>query len=723
MSVTLTGLVERITYENEKTGFRVVRLGKLEGEGARSTSAVVVGSFQAVGPGMRLRVTGDYVVDARHGEQFRAEVVVPIEPNTLIGIERYLSSGLIPGVGPAMAKRIVETFELQTFDVLDREPGRLTEVQGLGPKRRKEIQQSWSAQRALSGVMVLLSSHGASHSLALRIWKHYGDRAASIVQRSPYRLALDVRGVGFKTADRLAASLGIARDHPERCQAGVVHVLGELAENGHVLSERAPLVSAVAQLLEVDEVHIETAVDALFAQERVFVEGDGVYLYRLYRAECEVARGVRRLLEQEALPAPGVEKALEDFEKKRRIELAPSQRKAVDTAARQRIAVITGGPGVGKTTIVRALLAVLESQGLTVRLAAPTGRAAKRLSEATGREASTLHRLLELDPRQGGFQRDSRRPLEADALIIDEASMVDIELGAAIFAALPEKIRLLFVGDADQLPSVGPGALLRDLLDAGNVPSQRLTEIFRQAAASGIVQNAHRILRGELPETGDTENPAADFFIVRKRTPEEAAETVRELVLNRIPKRFELDPRKDIQVLTPMHRGAAGTTALNELLQSALNPSGPSLESRNQTLRVGDKVIQTKNDYDREVFNGDVGFIESVDPEARSLKVRFDHGSVEYDEGALESLTLSYAISVHKSQGSEYPALVLPLLTTHFVMLSKNLLYTAVTRARRLCVLVADPRALSLAVGDSRREIRRTRLAERLRGERSAGSA
>jgi exodeoxyribonuclease V alpha subunit len=720
VSVTLTGQVERITYENEQTGFRVIRLGKLEGQGARGSSAVVVGTFQAVGPGMRVRVTGDYAVDSRHGEQFRATVVVPLEPTTLVGIERYLASGLIPGVGPALAKRFVKNFELATLDVLDRAPERLSEVTGLGRKRVDEIKQSWAAQRALSGVLVLLSTHGASHALSLRIWKHYGDRAASIVQRSPYRLALDVRGVGFKTADRLAASLGISRDHPERCQAGVVHVLGELSESGHVYAERSALVEATSGLLEVDAAHVESAIDGLYAAERVVVDGDGVYLSRLYRAECEVARGVRRLLAQKPSDSLAVERAISRFERERKIELAPSQRRAVETASRERCAIITGGPGVGKTTIVRAVLAVLESEGLSVRLAAPTGRAAKRLAEATGHEASTLHRLLELDPREGGFQRHARRPLEADALIIDEASMIDIELGAALFAALPPSVRLLFVGDADQLPSVGPGAVLRDLIDSGNVPSVRLSEIFRQVAASGIVQNAHRILRGEMPESNDPEDPSADFFIVRRRTPEEAAETVRELVTSRIPRRFQFDPRRDVQVLTPMHRGAAGTAALNEILQTALNPDGNAIDLRSQKLRVGDKVIQTRNDYDREVFNGDVGYIESLSVEARSLRVRFDHGLVDYDEGALDSLTLSYAMSVHKSQGSEYAAMVMPLLTTHFVMLSRNLLYTAVTRARRLCVLVADPRALRLAVDDTRRDVRRTRLAERLRGERSS---
>ncbi len=714
MPITLTGEVERVTYENEGTSFRVLRLGSLDGEGARPGNIVVVGTFQAVGPGTRLRVTGNFVNDARHGEQLRADVVISLEPNTLLGIERYLGSGLIPGVGPAIAKRIVETFGIDTLRVLDQESGQLTRVPGLGKRRLKDIQQSWAAQRALSSVLVLLQTHGASHNLAVRIWKHYGDRAAAVVQRSPYRLALEVSGVGFKTADRLARSLGISHDHPERCQAGVLHVLEESSESGHVFFPRSDLIAAATELLGVGAEHVDVAIDGLFASERVFVDGTAVYLNYLYRAEVEVAACLLRLTSQ-ALPAlDGVEAAIRRFEAMRALELAPSQRRAVELAARERIAVITGGPGVGKTTIVRAIVAVLTGSGKTIALAAPTGRAAKRLAEATLHEASTLHRLLEFEPRSADFQRGKQRPLEVDAVIVDEASMIDLSMMRALLLALPDKARLVVVGDADQLPSVGPGAVLRDLIDSRAVPVVRLSEIFRQSAQSSIVRNAHKILAGELPESHDPADAAGDFFVVPRRTPEEAAEVVRELVTVRIPRRFGLDPRRDVQVLTPMHKGPAGTLALNELLQQALNPEGPALDVRGQRLRLGDKVMQTKNDYDNEVFNGDVGFVTRVDVEARKLTVRFDTAEVEYEDGDAEALTLAYAMSVHKSQGSEYPIVVLPLLTTHFVMLSRGLLYTAVTRARKICLLVADPRALRLAVSDARREERRTRLAERI---------
>lgn len=719
--VTLTGEVERVTYENEESSFRVLRVGALSGdisalskEAQRSQSIVVVGTFQAVGPGARVRVTGSTVVDPRHGEQFRADVLVPVEPNTLAGLEKYLGSGLIPRVGPALAKRIVERFGLDTLQVLDQQSARLKEVRGLGVKRVSEIRQSWAAQRALSSVMVLLQSHGASHNLAVRIWKHYGDRAASVVQRSPYRLALDVRGVGFKTADRLAQSLGISHDHPERCQAGVLHGLEELAESGHVYAPRGLLTDRVAELLGVDASHVESATEALWAQERVVIEQDGVYLSWLHRAEREVAASVRRLLASPARVLPGSAEALTAFEKERGIRLADEQRRAAETAARERVAIITGGPGVGKTTIVRAVLRIFEAEKLRVVLAAPTGRAAKRLTESTGREASTLHRLLEFEPRRGEFQRRKENPLDAQAVILDEASMIDAELMRALLAAMPDSARLVIVGDSNQLPSVGPGAVLRDLIASGVVPTVRLSRIFRQGEASGIVENAHRILRGEQPESARSGDPNGDFFIVSRKSPEQAADLVRELVATRIPRRFGLDPQRDVQVLTPMHRGPAGTRALNELLQQTLNPVGPAIDVRGQKLRSGDKVLQTRNDYENEVFNGDLGAISQVSLEPRSLRVRFEESEVEYDEATLDALTLAYAMSVHKSQGSEYPAVVLPLLTSHFVMLSRNLLYTAVTRARKLCVLVADPRALQLAVSDARREERMTRLAERL---------
>jgi exodeoxyribonuclease V alpha subunit len=712
----VSGEVERVTYENEETGFRVLRVGSLEGEGARPGPVAVVGVFQAVGPGTRVRITGSYVSDPRHGEQLKVEALVPIAPSTLEGLTRYLGSGLVTGVGPAFAKRIVDKFGLQSLDVLDRQPERLSEVPGIGGRRAEQIAKTWAAQRAMSGVMMLLQAHGASAQLAARIFKHYGERAAMIVEKSPYRLALEVRGIGFKTADRLARSLGIAGDHPERVQAGLLHELDAATLQGHVYAPRAELLARAGTMLEVGEAHVESALDAVWAAGRVVREEDRVYPAWLHRAEVELAAGLARLADTALEPLPDATAALEAYERAQNLSLAPQQRRAIEAAATHRASVITGGPGVGKTTIVRAAVELFERARLRIELAAPTGRAAKRLAQATGRPASTLHRLLEFDPRTHAFQRHAGNPLETDVVIVDEASMIDVPLAAALVSALPENARLVIVGDADQLPSVGPGAFLRDLIASRRVATVRLDEIFRQASQSRIVVNAHRILRGEPPESAGRDDEHADFFVVARRDAEEAADTVLELVLERIPRRFGLAPGREIQVLAPMHRGAAGTIALNERLQEALNPTGKPIALGGGRLRVGDRVMQTRNDHQREVYNGDLGVVSGVDEETGLVHVQFEQRQVEYETADLDALLLAYATSVHKSQGSEYPAVVIPLLTTHFVMLSRNLLYTAVTRARRLCVLVADPRAVKLALGEVRREERLTTLVARMSG-------
>lgn len=711
-ALTVLGEVERVTFENEATSFRVVRLGKLEGAGERR-QLVVVGSFQAIGPGTRVRVTGRLENDARHGEQLRADSVVPLAPDTLEGLERYLSSGVIPGVGAGFAKRIVRTFGMDSLRVLDTEPWRLREVPGIGEGRVEQIRKGWAEQRALTNVMLLLQSHGATASLAARIVKQYGDRAAEIVQKNPYRLAMDVWGVGFKTADRIARSLGLTGDHPERVQAGVLHELRSLSDAGHTFAPQGVLEERAAAMLEVEVEHVRAAIDALWASERVVVEESRVYLRRLYQAELTVTECVKALADAPSEPLPLLDEAVRDFERQRGLELAPAQRRAVEATGKHKLVIITGGPGVGKTTLVQAVLSVAQRARLRVRLAAPTGRAAKRLAEATGQEATTIHRLLEVEPRTGRFQRNAERPVEADMLVVDEASMVDLPLAAALLEALPVQARLVIVGDADQLPSVGPGAVLRDWSECGRIPLVRLDVIFRQAGHSGIVENSHRILAGERPQGAS--DPAGDFFVIDCRDAERAAQLVEQVVTERIPKRFGLDPVEDVQVLTPMHRGLTGTTELNRRLQQLLNPRGASLEAGGNGLRVGDKVLQTRNDYDKDVYNGDVGRVVAVKPEEGELVVRFDGRDVTYDRADREALVLAYATTIHKSQGSEYPAVVIPLLTGHFVMLSRNLLYTAVTRARRLCVLIADPKALSLALAETRREERLTGLAERLR--------
>ena len=713
---TLSGEVQRVTYENEETGFRVVKVAENATPGARSAApqvVVLVGVFQAVGPGNQVRATGTYIDDAKHGRQFRADSLVVVAPETLEGIERYLGSGVIPGLGPGFAKRIVECFGVSTLEVLDKEPARLTQVPGLKGKRLEQIRQGWSDQRRLSNVRLLLQTHGASLSLANRIVQKYDDRAAMMVERHPYRLALEVQGVGFKTADRLAQSLGVGLDHPERVQAGVLHVLGVLMESGHVFVPRAALAEQAAQMLEVDTAHVEAGIDSLWAAERVVVEGDAVYLAYLHRAESEVARHFARLL-GDAKELRGWEAAVAAFEKTTGYALSSEQRDAVARAAREKVLVITGGPGVGKTTLVRAILRMFQLARIDVSLAAPTGRAAKRLGESTGQGASTLHRLLEYEPHLHAFRRDEASPLESKALVVDEASMLDVQLGQALLAAVPDDGRLVLVGDVDQLPSVGPGAVLHDVIASGVVPTVRLGRIFRQSELSSIVQNAHCILQGQEPASDDAESEHAEFFVIPKRDAEQARDVIVKLVTRRIPERFGLDAWRDIQVLTPMHRGAAGTIELNRVLQQALNANAPGLEHRNELFRVGDKVMQVRNDYEKETFNGDVGRITELDADAGRVGVDFDGRVVRYVGKELDALKLAYAISVHKSQGSEYPAVVIPLQTSHFPMLSRNLLYTAVTRAKRLCVLVADPRALRIALGELRREQRQTGLAERL---------
>ena len=719
--LTVEGTVERITFESPSTGFRVLKV-RLEGAEADKMGArvAVVGSFPPVATGARVRVRGRRVVDKKHGEQIVADSVMEVAPTTTKGLERYLGAGVVKGVSPKTAERIVAHFGLDALKVLDEEPWKLAQVDGLGDRRATEIAKAWREQKGVREVMVFLQAHGATPALAARIFKRYGQDAANVVSREPYRLAIEVWGIGFGTADRIARALGIAKDAPERVQAGLLQAMNDAVESGHVHVGEEALTERALALLELepkDAPLAKQAIARLVMGGHLVREDDELFRADLFAAEKRVAAKLAALARAEPEPLERADEAIAKFEARTKTTLAHEQRQAVLRAATSQALVVTGGPGVGKTTLVRALLALFDAGGLSVRLAAPTGRAAKRMTEATGRDACTLHRLLEFDPQRGSFRRDAGCPIEADAVIVDEVSMVDLLMADALLAAVDGGARLVFVGDVDQLPSVGPGAVLRDVIASGVIPCVRLVHVFRQAEESLIVTNAHRINHGEEPRAATEGDPRADFFFVERAEPEAARATVVELVTQRIPRRFGLDPIRDVQVLVPMHRGEAGAQALNEALQRALNPpsGGPEVARGARVLRAGDKVMQLRNDYDKEVYNGDVGVVAMVDPDGRA-RVRFDDArDVDYEGADLEDLALSYACTVHKSQGSEYPAVVLVLLTSHFVMLSCNLLCTAVTRGKRLVVIVGQRRAIRLAVREERRADRKSRLALRLR--------
>lgn len=717
--VTIEGTVERVTFENAATGFRVVKISVERADATKMGPRVaVVGSFPPVGVGARVRVHGRRVTDERHGDQLVADSVMELVPSTTKGLERYLGAGVVKGVGPKTAERIVARFGLDALRVLDDEPWKLAQVEGLGDRRATEIAKAWRAKKGVREVMVFLQANGATPALAARIFKRYGQNASNVVVREPYRLAREVWGIGFGTADRIALARGIARDAPERVEAGVLQAMNDAVDAGHVYIAGADLAERALALLGLepkDAALATSAVGRLVAAGHLIRENERLFRADLLAAEVRVAATLAALARATPKPLEHAEDAIARFEARTKTTLAREQRQAVQDAAKSQVLVVTGGPGVGKTTLLRALLSLFDASGVAVRLAAPTGRAAKRMTEATGHEACTLHRLLDFDPQTGGFRRGSARPIEAGAIVVDEMSMVDLPMADALLAAVPKHARLVLVGDVDQLPSVGPGAVLRDVIASGVVVCVRLVHVFRQAEQSLIVTNAHRINRGEEPVAAPEGARGADFFFVERADPAEARATVVELVSRRIPQRFGLDPLRDVQVLVPMHRGEAGAHALNDALQAALNPpsGSPTLTRGAHVLRGGDKVMQLRNDYDKEVYNGDVGVVSSVDPEGK-MTVRFDGRPIDYEGADLDDLGLSYACTVHKSQGSEYPAVVLVLLTSAFVMLSRNLLYTAVTRGKRLVVIVGQRRAARIALREDRKGDRRSALAARL---------
>ncbi len=723
MAENLSGIIERVTFHNADTGFAVLRV---QASGRRGV-VTVVGHLPSATAGEYVEAAGEWVQDRDHGLQFKADQLRTTPPHTAAGIEKYLGSGLIKGIGPHFARKIVEVFGERTLAVIDESPAFLKEIKGIGPRRIQRIRESWREQKAVRAIMVFLQSHGVGTARAVRIYKQYGDQAIDLVRANPYRLATDIWGVGFKSADELAGRLGIDRASPLRARAALRYVLQQLSNEGHCGFPEAGVVERTGELTQIGAEVVTAAVEHERAEGELVREvqdtGAGeepwLFLKPLFLAEVGVARSLRGLREgTHPLPKLDMDAALGWVEKKMGLELAVTQRDAIRQAATHKVLVITGGPGVGKTTIVRGILEIFAAKGLRCGLCAPTGRAAKRLGETTGREAKTIHRLLEFDPALGGFKRDREHHLDLDLLVVDEASMVDVVLMNQLVRAVPPWACLVLVGDVDQLPSVGPGAVLADVIVSKAVPVVRLTEIFRQAGRSWIVRAAHQINQGEMPETAPPDG-AGDFYVVEAGTPEAIVDRIITLLRERIPARFNLDPLRDVQVLAPMNRSELGSRNLNARLQEIFNPDkgGPEVQRFGWTFRVGDKVIQTVNDYQKEVFNGDIGRVTAIDPVEQELTVEYEGRPVVYDFGELDELALAYCLTIHKSQGGEYPAVVIPLHTQHYLMLQRNLLYTGITRGKRLVVLVGSRKAIALAVERHETARRYTALARRLRDE------
>jgi exodeoxyribonuclease V alpha subunit len=714
---TLQGTVERITYYNDEDGYTVARF---QPQG-KSTLVTIVGNLMSLNVGESLRLEGAWTTHPQHGRQFKVERYTVQLPATIEGLRKYLGSGLIKGIGPVTAQRIVAHFGLQTLDIIEQDPQRLIEVPGVGSKRVAMIERAWEEQRQIKDLMLFLQGHGVSTSLAVKIYKRYGDAAISVVKNEPYRLARDVYGIGFLTADKIAQALGIAQDDPQRVAAGIQHVLGQFSDEGHVYATSQELVEESARILEVPQELVAQGIEGLRGEGQIHVEGEAVYLLPFYHAELGVANRLRTMVNVERsrlafYATANWERVFAYLNQRMELPLTPEQQEAVKRALTSKVTVLTGGPGTGKTTTVRTVIRLLRAKGKSVLLAAPTGRAAKRLSEATGEPAQTIHRLLEFSPREGyKFLRDRDNPLYTDMIIVDEVSMMDLLLMNALLRALDATSHLLLVGDVDQLPSVGAGNVLRDIIASDLVPVVRLDTIFRQAPDSLIVVNAHRINKGRMPLFT---RMAKDFFLFQEGDPEKAADLVLDLVERRIPGKFGYDPMSDIQVLSPMHRGAAGVGALNQRLQERLNPPSPAKAERwvgGRAFRLGDRVLQVRNNYDKKVFNGDLGRIVEIDLEDGLLTVDMDGQAVSYDFSELDELVHAYAMSVHKSQGSEYRCVVVPMLTQHYMLLQRNLLYTAVTRAKELVVLVGTKRAIAIAVRNDKIAERHSGLKERLR--------
>ena len=700
-------VVERITYQNAENGYSVMKV-KVKGYDDLVT---LVGNLLEVPAGSVLLCEGEWRVDKRYGQQFQCETWEEVMPATAYGIEKYLGSGLVKGIGPKFAKLIVGHFGTDTIEVIETDIERLYEVPGIGKKRVEKIRESWEKQKDIKYVMLFLQGFGVSTAYAAKIYRQYGKESIDKVKENPYRLADDIWGIGFKTADGIARKMGYEMNDERRLRSGLIYTLNQLADEGHCYAEEEQLIATAKQMLEADEECIRTAMTHAIETEDLMLDGTAIYLPPFYYAECGTANRLNALVHTKE--AGSIFTARFDLAKLQRetgIEYDDVQVEAIRQAIASKVMVLTGGPGTGKTTTTKAIIAALQSAGMRILLAAPTGRAAKRMSEATGMEAKTIHRLLEYNP-QDGYKRNDENPLEGDALIVDECSMIDIILMNNLTKALPTKMRLVLVGDIDQLPSVGAGNVLRDIIDSGVIPVVRLTRIFRQAQSSRVVMSAHAINRGCFPDISNGQH--TDFFFMKQEEPEKVAETIVSLVRDRLPKAYR-QPTANIQVLTPMQRGVVGAANLNMALQQALNYNTAALVRGGYTYKEGDRVMQLRNNYDKDVYNGDLGYVRSVDMEERTLTVDFDGQTVEYEASELDELTLAYATTIHKSQGSEYPIVVMPVLMTHYVMLQRNLIYTGITRAKKICVLVGQTKAIAYAIHNMKVLKRNTRLKERL---------
>jgi len=724
MSVYLQGQIERITYTNDENGYTIAKV-KVQGHRGLVT---VVGNLMAPIPGEIIKMDGEWVNHPRYGEQFKVDRYKSLVPASVYGIQKYLGSGLIKGIGPVMAKRIVERFGKETLDVIEKEIEKLAEVDGIGEKRIGMIQQAWEDQKEIREVMIFLQTHEVGSGYAAKIFKQYGNRSIMVVKENPYRLATDIFGIGFLTADRIAEKLGFSRDSELRAEAGILYVLNQLADEGHVYYPYEPLVQKCQEILGVDQGVIVKAMSVI-AESRMIVIDDlkkdvddfrennkAVYLAKFYLSETSIVTRMKTLIRTpKSIRNIDFDKAIKWVQQHLPITLAEKQRDAIQCAVENKVMIITGGPGTGKTTIINAILKIFSRINIKIMLAAPTGRAAKRMSEATGHAAKTIHRLLEYSIQKGGFQKNELSPLNCDLMIIDEASMIDTILMHHLLKAIPPGTTFILVGDVNQLPSVGAGNVLKDIIASGEMQIVELNEIFRQARESLIIVNAHRINNGLLPSFKSFEQKLDDFYFIEQEDPEAVLRILLELVKERIPRRFGFDPVNDIQVLSPMHKGIVGAGNLNRELQNVLNPGEDGVIRGGRNFRVHDKVMQIKNNYDKEVFNGDIGRITRIDPENQDLAISFDGRDIPYDYSDLDEIVLAYAVSIHKSQGSEYPAVIMPILTQHFVLLQRNLVYTAVTRGRKLVVMVGTMKALAIGVKNDKTQKRYTYLKHRLR--------